>query len=330
MNIFITGVNGQDGSYLAEYHIRQGNVVWGLVRRSSTNTFGRLKNIMSAPNFHILEGDVCDMASLEGAISKIEGAPHKIFHLAAQSFVGASFEQPIFTVNCNMGGTLNLLEIVRKQYPKAKFYHAGTSESFGVAVDADGFQRETTPFCPQSPYAIAKVAAIQMTKLYRESYGLFACSGILFNHESVRRGEQFVTKKVVKYVADLKRAIDTNAHISLLNLGNLDARRDWGAAYEYVVGMDEILNGDKPDDYVIATGETHSVRELCQIAFSCIGIEDWPNYVVANDKDCVRPSDVPYLKGDCSKIKEKLGWYPTITFNRLITEMVEQELNGDI
>lgn len=333
----IFGVNGQDGSYLAELLLDKEYEVVGVIRRASVdNTSERLGHIKSR-NFTIVEGDITDASSVSEIIEYHK--PDEVYNLAAQSHVATSFKQPAATWVANAVGTQNILESIRKYVPKARFYQASTSEMFGSVVDADGFQRETTELSPNSPYAIAKVAAHHTVRVYREAYGIFACSGILFNHESPRRGEKFVTRKITKYIAKFKEKlefykavcmddpiIETMHAIGPLLLGNLDAKRDWGFAGDYVEAMWLMLQQDKPDDFVISTGEANSVRDFLNEAFKLIGLEpeDW-HRVVAIHPDFIRPYEVPYLCGDSTKAKTVLGWKPKVDFKGLVKLMVENE-----
>lgn|SRR3990167_1230040 len=349
----ITGCSGQDGSYLTEFLLDKGYKVKGLVRRASTNAgLWRLKEVLNNPNFELIEDDVTDFSSIQRII--FNHYPDEIYNLAAQSHVYSSFNQPIYTTNATYLGCLNILEVLREknnQY-KPKFYQASSSEMFGdnytegvlpVKGTIGGFQCGAmwqdinTPFNPQSPYGIAKLAAHQAVKLYRKSYDIFACSGILFNHESPRRGEQFVTRKVTSYVQDLRNWMNNHICLDVLfneerkmelatypkvKLGNLNAKRDWGFAKEYVEAMWLMLQQNKPDDYIVATGETHSVEEFVKLAFEEIGL-NWKDFVEI-DQSLFRPSEVPYLCGH-SNTKEKLGWEPKVTFKELVKIMVNNE-----
>jgi GDPmannose 4,6-dehydratase len=339
----IFGVNGQDGSYLSEFLLEKGYQVNGVIRRASVNnTKERMEFSLNNPNFILHEGDITDASSI---IELVEQAkPDEVYNLAAQSHVGTSFKQPAATWNINAGGVQNILEVLRKKKPDARFYQASTSEMFGSILDADGCQRETTELSPNSPYAISKVAAHHAVRLYREAYGMFACSGILFNHESPRRGEGFVTRKISKYVANLKRsAHELNGEnwflpkeewaelirkamkqTGPLKLGNLDAQRDWGFAGDYIEAMWLMLQQDKPEDYVVATGETYSVRSLLDHAFKHIGIDDWSDIVVV-DPAFIRPYEVPLLRGDATRAREKLGWKPKVNFEQLVKMMVDND-----
>jgi GDPmannose 4,6-dehydratase len=310
---FITGITGQDGSYLAEFLLEKGYQVFGLVRRASSPRYDRIEHILD--RIVLVEGDLTDLTSLQLALETAQ--PDEIYNLAAQSFVGASWNQPILTSDVTGLGAVRLFEAARRVCPKAKIYQASSSEMFGHAQEVP--QKETTPFNPQSPYACAKVFAHHMAHVYRKSYGMFIACGICFNHESPRRGIEFVTRKISDGVARIKLGLSNE-----LRLGNLDAKRDWGYAGDYVKAMWLMLQQDKPDDYVIATGETHSVREFVEIAFQVVGL-DWRKYVVIDER-FYRPADVPLLQGDPSKAMRVLGWKPETTFKELVKMMVEYDL----
>jgi len=316
MRALITGVSGQDGAYLAQFLLDKGYDVYGLKRRISTPNLWRLDVLGITDRITFIDGDMVDMSSLQNALDKAE--PHEVYNLAAQSFVPTSFETPISTFDVNAKGVLNLLEAIRLSGNDIKFYQASTSEMFGL-VNVES-QDEETPFHPRSPYGVAKVAAHYATINYRESYGMHACCGILFNHESPLRGEEFVTKKIATAV----RRIKSGKQDKLL-LGNLDAKRDWGHARDYVEAMWLMLQAE-PDDYVIATGEAHSVREFVKVSFDSVGL-DYKDYV-RQDKRFMRPADVPLLCGNPQKAKEKLGWEPKVTFSGLIQEMVTNGLKA--
>ncbi len=311
----ITGVTGQDGSYLAEFLLEQGYRVVGMVRRTSTVNFDRIKHIQD--QIEIVQGDLLDQSSLMEIIRAYQ--PDEVYNLAAQSFVPTSFSQPVLTGEFTALGVTRLLEAIRHVKPDARFYQASSSEMFGRVVEVP--QRETTPFYPRSPYGVAKVYGHWITVNYRESYGMFACSGILFNHESPRRGLEFVTHKVTHAAARIKLGLQRE-----LRLGNLEARRDWGYAGDYVRGMWLMLQQDQPDDYVLATGETHSVRELCEVAFGHVGL-DWRDYVVVDPKH-YRPAEVDLLIGDASKARRVLGWEPSVNFEQLVRMMVDADLQA--
>jgi len=309
----ITGITGQDGSYLAELLLEKGYKVYGLRRRTSVPILDNIRHIQHEIEF--IDGDLLDLGSLIRAVQIAK--PDEVYNLAAQSFVGSSWSQPVLTGQVTALGVTNMLEAVRIAAPDAKFYQASSSEMFGKVVEVP--QKETTPFYPRSPYGVAKVYGHWITVNYRESFGMFACSGILFNHESPRRGIEFVTRKVTDGVARIKLGLQKE-----LRLGNLDARRDWGFAGDYVKAMWLMLQQDKPDDYVVATGETHTVLELVEIAFSHVGL-NWRDHVVVDEK-FVRPAEVDLLIGNPAKAKEKLGWEPNVSFEQLVKMMVDSDL----
>lgn len=309
----ITGITGQDGSYLAELLLEKGYDVVGMLRRSSTVNFERIDHIQD--DIELAQGDLIDGASMVHVLREHE--PDEIYNLAAQSFVQTSFGQPVLTGEITALGVTRLLDAIRMVQPDARFYQASSSEMFGKAAEVP--QTELTPFHPRSPYGVAKVYGHWITVNYRESYDMYASSGILFNHESPRRGTEFVTRKVTNSVARIKLGMQSE-----LLLGNLDARRDWGHAADYVDAMWRMLQLDAPKDYVISTGVTHSVRELCEIAFSAAGL-DWEQYVSVDPK-FYRPAEVDLLIGDSTLAREELGWEPTIGFDQLIHEMVEADL----
>ncbi len=315
----ITGVTGQDGSYLAEFLLEKGYIVYGLMRRSSSFNTGRVDRIFQdphAPNkkFNLIYGDLCDASSINSIIRTIK--PDEIYNLGAQSHVRVSFDMPEYTTETVALGTLRLLEAIRESGIKTKFYQASSSEMFG---NVPGPQNELTPFSPRSPYGCAKVFAHSIATNYREAYGMFICSGILFNHESPRRGQTFVTRKITRAVANIKCGRQKK-----LYLGNLDAQRDWGYAPDYVKAMWLMLQQASPEDYVIATGETHSVREFLEEAFRYLGL-NWEDYVEIDNR-YFRPTDIQNLVGDASKAKQKLGWHPTVTFKQLVRIMVDADL----
>ncbi|MEW6440469.1 MAG: GDP-mannose 4,6-dehydratase [bacterium] len=309
----ITGITGQDGSYLAELLLEKDYEVYGLVRRSSTINLERIQHIQDRIRF--IPGDLLDQNSLLEAIRLVE--PHEVYNLAAQSFVPTSWNQPVLTGEFTALGVTRLLEAVRMAKPDARFYQASSSEMFGKAHEVP--QNESTRFHPRSPYGVAKVYGHWISLNYRESYGLFTCSGILFNHESPRRGIEFVTRKVSYGVAKIKLGLSRE-----LRLGNLDAQRDWGFAGDYVQAMWQMLQLSGPEDFVIATGVTHSVRELVELAFGIVGL-CWEDYVVL-DPRLVRPAEVDMLRGDWSKARERLGWKPRVPFEDLVRMMVEADL----
>jgi len=309
----ITGITGQDGSYLAELLLDKGYEVFGMVRRSSTETIGRIEHIKDRITF--LQADLLDQASLTKALE--EAAPDEIFNLAAQSFVPTSWSQPVLTGQITGMGVTRMLEAVRQVAPKARFYQASSSEMFGKVREVP--QTEMTPFHPRSPYAVAKTYGHHITVNYRESYGLFAASGILFNHESPRRGLEFVTRKITDGVARIKLGLADE-----LRLGNLDSQRDWGYAGDYVHAMWLMLQQDEPDNFVIATGRTHSIKDFLDIAFAHVDL-DWAGYV-KQDPRYLRPAEVDQLIGDAGKAKKVLGWEPTVDFKGLVTMMVDADL----
>ena len=310
----ITGITGQDGSYLAELLLDKAYEVHGMVRRSSTETFQRLAGIRDRLVLHT--GDVLDPRSLSEVLAQT--TPHEIYNLAAMSFVETSWTQPVLTAEFTALGVTRILEAMREVAPDARFYQASSSEMFGKVREAP--QRESTPFYPRSPYGVAKVYGHFITVNYRESYDLYACSGILFNHESPRRGLEFVTRKVTHAAAAIKLGLRDS-----LALGNLDAERDWGYAEDYVEAMWMMLQQDEPDDYVVATGRKHSVRDLVRIAFEHVGLEPEP-YVQAQDARFLRPAEVEHLVGDYSKARAVLGWEPRVTFEELVRLMVDHDL----
>lgn len=309
----ITGITGQDGSYLAEFLLSKGYDVIGMVRRTSTVNFERIKHFQD--KITLVTGDLADQVSLISILR--EYRPHEVYNLAAQSFVQTSWAQPVFTGDTTALGVTRMLDAVRIVDPTIRFYQASSSEMFGKVVEVP--QNERTPFYPRSPYGVAKVYGHWITVNYRESYNMFACSGILFNHESPRRGLEFVTRKISYGVARIKLGLADE-----LRLGNLEARRDWGFAGDYVEAMWLMLQQDKPDDYVVATGQTHSVREFCELAFSYVGL-DYRDYVV-QDERFMRPAEVDLLIGDAAKARAVLGWRPKTNFEELVRMMVDADL----
>jgi GDPmannose 4,6-dehydratase len=309
----ITGITGQDGSYLAEFLLEQGYDVIGMIRRSSTVNFERIRHIQDRVT--LTPGDLLDEVSLIHMLR--EHRPTEVYNLAAQSFVQTSFSQPVFTGEVTALGVTRLLDAIRIVDPEIRFYQASSSEMFGKVVETP--QRETTPFYPRSPYGVAKVYGHWITVNYRESYGMHASSGILFNHESPRRGLEFVTRKISHGVARIALGLDRE-----LRLGNLDAQRDWGYAGDYVRAMWLMLQQDQPGDYVVATGQTHSVRRFCELAFAYAGL-DYRDYVVVDER-FFRPAEVDLLVGDPSRAREKLGWKPEVSFEQLVEMMVEADL----
>ncbi len=313
----ITGITGQDGSYLAEFLLAKGYEVHGIVRRvaleDTEHRLWRIRHLLGKVVLH--PGSLESYASVFKIVESIK--PNECYHLAAQSFVSYSFEDEFTTINTNINGTHYILSAIKEKAPQCRFYFAGSSEMFGQVKEVP--QNEDTPFHPRSPYGISKVAGFDLTRNYREAYGLFACSGILFNHESPRRGFEFVTRKISTGVAKIKNGLTDS-----LVLGNLDAKRDWGYASDYVIAMWLMLQQDKPDDYVIATGETHSVREFVQIAFACAGL-NWKKYVKIDDS-FYRPAEVHLLIGDYRKAARKLKWHPQVKFRELIEMMVNADI----
>lgn len=309
----ITGITGQDGSYLAEFLLNKGYKVFGIKRRTSDLNYGNVEHIKDEIDF--IYADMTDLPSLVAAVRK--AMPDEVYNLAAQSFVQTSWEQPILTSEVNSIGVANLLEAIRLVKPDIRFYQASTSEMFGKVQAVP--QNETTPFYPRSPYGVSKLFGHWITVNYRESYNMFTCSGILFNHESPRRGLEFVTRKVTNAVARIKYGLQKE-----LRMGNLDAKRDWGFAGDYVKAMWLMLQQDSPDDYVIATGETHTIRELLEEAFGYVGLR-YEDYVVV-DPQYIRPAEVDILLGDYTKAYNKLGWKPEVSFKELVRMMVDHDL----
>jgi GDPmannose 4,6-dehydratase len=315
----ITGITGQDGSYITELLLEKGYEVWGIIRRSSSFHTGRIDHLYKDPHekprLKLVYGDMTDGGNLSALINEIK--PDEVYNLAAQSHVRVSFDMPIYTVNTDALGTLRLLEAVRSSGRPVKFYQASSSEMYGKVVEIP--QTEKTPFYPRSPYACAKAYSFWQTLNYREAYGLFACNGILFNHESPRRGETFVTRKITRAATRIKCGLQNK-----LYLGNLDAKRDWGYAGDYVEAMWLMLQQDEPGDYVVATGESHSVREFVEEVFSYLDL-DWQKYVEI-DQRYFRPSEVEFLQGDGSKAKRVLGWEPKVTFKELAKMMTDADM----
>jgi GDPmannose 4,6-dehydratase len=315
----ITGITGQDGSYLTEFLLKKGYEVWGIIRRSSSFHTGRIDHLYKDPHeqpkLKLIYGDLTDGSNLSSIINDIK--PDEVYNLGAQSHVRVSFDMPIFTVNTDALGTLRLLEAIRSSNRPVKFYQASSSEMYGKVVEVP--QTETTPFYPRSPYACAKVYSFWQTLNYREAYGLFACNGILFNHESPRRGETFVTRKITRAATRIKCGLQDK-----LFLGNLDAKRDWGFAGDYIEAMWMMLQQEKSDDYIVATGESHSVREFVEEVFGYLDL-DWQKYVEI-DPRYFRPSEVDLLQGDASKAKNILGWKPKLTFKELARLMTDTDM----
>ncbi len=310
---FITGINGQDGSYLAELLLAKGYRVCGMVRRSSTDTFQRIEHIRGRIELH--QADLLDQTSIAGVLAEVQ--PDEVYNLGAQSFVATSWSQPVLTAEYTAVGVTRVLDAIRQVCPKAKFYQASSSEMYGKVQAVP--QREDTPFYPRSPYGVAKVYGHYITTNYRESYGMYACSGILFNHESPRRGLEFVTRKITHHVARIKYGLEKE-----LRLGNMHAKRDWGFAGDYVQAMWLMLQQDKPEDYVVGTGETHTVQEFVEIAFGHAGL-DWKKHVVIDPK-FIRPAEVDLLLSDPSKAEKELGWRPSVSFEQLVKMMVDSDL----
>jgi GDPmannose 4,6-dehydratase len=320
----VTGVTGQDGSYLTEYLLEHNYSVVGLIRRSSNLNLSRLSSILNVPEFKLEEFDLTDPASCSGLVQKYQ--PSEFYNLAAQSHVGTSFKQPNLTINVNTLGVINILEGIRVFSPATRFYQASTSEMFGYSFSIDNdkkFQNEETPMFPQSPYGAAKLASHNLVRIYRSSYNIYGSCGILFNHESPRRGENFVTRKITKYIGRLMNG-KTNEKLSL---GNLSAKRDWGHAKDYVKAMHLMLQQDTPQDYVVSTGESHSVEEFLIKAFNIINL-NWKDYVLI-DPDLYRPAEVDYLHGDSTKARQILGWKPEYSFDQLVEEMVKIDIENE-
>jgi len=312
LRALITGITGQDGSYLAELLLGEGYEVYGIVRRSSTENFGRIEHIRS--QIKLLQADLLDQLSIINAVK--EADPDEVYNLAAQSFVPTSWDQPVLTGEFTALGVTRVLEAIRLVNKDIRFYQASSSEMFGKVMEVP--QKESTPFYPRSPYGVAKVYGHYITVNYRESYDIFACSGILFNHESPRRGLEFVTKKVTHHAAKIKLGLADS-----LYLGNMDAKRDWGFAGDYVKAMKLMLSQDKPSDYVISTGRTHTVKDLVEVAFSHLNL-DWKKYVKIDEK-FIRPAEVELLIGDSSKAKKEIGWEPEVSFEELVKMMVDHD-----
>lgn len=315
---FITGILGQDGAYLADFLLKKDYEIYGLVRRYSNPNYSNLDYLGVTNKIHFLSGDMTDECSLMNIIKTIK--PDEVYNLAAQSFVGSSWEQAKFTTDVNALGTLYLLNAIKLFSPSTKFYQASTSEMFGNSSSGIGIQDENTPFHPRSPYAISKLYAYWITNNFKESYGLFCSNGIQFNHESPIRGMEFVTRKITDGVAKIKLGL---AHE--IRLGNLDSKRDWGFAGDYVESMWLMLQQDKPDNYLISTGETHSVREFIEVAFNYVGIKDWEKYIKL-DPSFERPAEVFVLQGKSDKAQRILGWKPKVSFEELVKMMIDADL----
>ena len=317
---FITGINGQDGSYLAELLLEKGYDVYGIVRRNSVPEHQESRIDHIEPFITTDYGDLLDPSSIDKLLKRIQ--PDEIYNLAAQSHVRISFDIPEFTTQTNALGVLNMLESYRLNCPNARFYQASSSEMFGNSIDDDDYQRESTPMSPVSPYGCAKVFGYNIVRHYRNAYNLFVSNGILFNHESPRRASNFVTNKVVKAAVEIKKGLTDK-----LVLGNMDSYRDWGHSKDYVNAMNLILNHTQPDDFVVATGDTHSVREMCKYVFSQLDM-DYNDYVVQDEK-FLRPEELKYLRGDSAKIRSILGWSPTYSFESLMDEMIEHWMDNE-
>jgi len=314
----ITGINGQDGSYLCEYLLDLGYKVYGMVRRQSVpeNQSYRIKHVNH--KITTFYGDITDKKSINNILKEVN--PDEIYNLAAMSHVRVSFEVPNFTIEVNSLGALNLLEAYKDICPESKFFQASSSEMFGNSIDSDGFQRLSTPMNPTSPYGCSKVLAYNLVNHYRNAYNLHACNGILFNHESPRRGTNFVTNKVVKGAVEIKKGLKKN-----LVLGNMDSSRDWGHSYDYVRAMHLILNNKQPRNWIVASGENRTVRDLCEYVFNRLDL-NYEDYII-QDQKFMRPEELNYLKGDATEIKDKLGWQQFYTFNTMINEMIDSWMN---
>ena len=314
----VTGITGQDGAYLSRLLLEKDYTVYGLLPRSTRYAFANLDYLDVTNEIDVIDGDLTDEASLINAVCRTR--PDEVYNLAAQSFVGTSWDQPILTTDVNAVGTLKLLEAIRKNAPQAKFYQASTSEMFGNCHQ-DGIQTEETPFHPRSPYAISKLYAYWIVNNYRESYGLFCVNGILFNHESPIRGKEFVTRKISHNVAKIKLGL-----LERFGLGNLDSKRDWGFAGDYVEAMFLIMQQENPENFIISTGETHSIREFLEVAFNYVGIADWEKHVYI-DPAFKRPAELFSLHGRSQKAQEKLKWQPKVRFEELVRMMVDADLS---
>jgi len=329
MQAIIYGVTGQDGSYLSELLLSKDYTVYGVARRTSVSNTLRVNHLLTQKQFHLVQGDVTDSGSIYRLLNEVQA--DEVYNLAAQSHVGTSFEQPSLTWNVTGQGCMNILEVIRDMGNRPRFYQASSSEMFGDQYNLDNnkekYQDEHTKFRPQSPYAIAKLAAHHAVRLYRDAYGVFACGGILFNHESERRGERFVTRKISRYAAKLHWATQEGRSIPNLQLGNLAAKRDWGHAEDYVKAMWLMLQQEEPMDFVIATGSTYSVEDYVKEAFQCININEYEDYIEIDEK-LKRPSEVPYLRGLAHKAKRRLDWEPKIDFRGLVKRMVQHDIQS--
>lgn len=327
LKAIVTGVTGQTGSYMSELLLNEGMEVYGFHRRNSQNVMQNLKNCINNKNFTLIEGDLTDFASVSGIVNNIQ--PDYIFNYAAQSHVHSSFEQPIFTMNVNTIGVLNLLESIRKFSPHTRMLQASSSEQFGnnyIIKNGKKIQDESVQFKPRSPYSVSKTAAHELCYTYRESYGLFIVCSICFNHESPRRGEKFVTRKITKWISDNYNDLVNNRVNNRLALGNLSARRDWGHASDYCKAMRLMIEQDDPEDFIICTNKTYSIEEFLDIAFNYVGVKNWKKYIYIDPK-LYRPAEVDYLCGDNKKIREKLGWQPKYNLEKLISEMIDSDSN---
>lgn len=323
MKAIITGVNGQDGSYLAESLLLKGYEVLGIYRRASSRNWWRLASCLHNSQLRMLEGDITDSHFISSLLKKEQ--PELLFNTAAQSHVHSSFKQPDFTFNVNFNGVLNILEAIKNFSPNTRMLQCSTSEMFGNNADEDNdglYQDEETAFQPRSPYAISKVAAHQLMNLYKDSYDIFACCAITHNHESPRRGEEFVTRKITKWIYDFKK--NTNKNFPKLRLGNIYSYRDWGHAKDYCEAFYKIIKHSDPDNFMVATGKAHSVKDFLSAAFNLAGLGDWEDYVII-DPELYRPAEVDYLKGKPEKILRELGWHHSLSFNDLIFDMVTNE-----
>lgn len=312
----ITGITGQDGSYLAEFLLSKGYNVYGLIRRTSTESTGRIQHLLDNEKVELISGDIIDQLSLLHAIHKSQ--PDEIYNLASMSYVKASWDHPVGTADYTGVSVTKMLESIKKVNQKIRFYQASSSEMFGKVQETP--QKESTPFYPRSPYGVAKLYGHWITVNYRESFDLFACSGILFNHESPRRGMEFVTRKIAYNVAKIKLGLANS-----ISLGNMDAKRDWGYAGDYVKAMWLMLQQEKPEDYVIGTGETHSVRDFVETAFNHVGINDWQKHVKVDERH-LRPAEVELLMADPAKAKRQIGWQPEVSFKELVAMMVDSDI----
>jgi len=319
----IYGVTGQDGSILSDYLLGLGYSVIGVARRNSTPNTSRIDHVLKDPqaNFTLVEGDITDPISVLSTVSKYK--PDELYNLASQSHVATSFDQPHYTTSSVYMGCMNVLEAVRAASLATHVYYANSSEQFGSSIDDDGYQRETTPFCPRSPYGVAKLAAFHLCNIYRDAYNMHISCGILFNHTGERRGEKFVTRKITKYIAEM---VHNKKNMLPLHLGNMSAHRDWGYAGDFIKAMHTMLQQETPDDYVIATGKTWSVEDFADLAFKEVG-EDFRDWILIDEK-LYRPAEVEFLKGDASKARKQLGWTPTVSFAEIVRKMVVYDIEN--